>query len=179
MSKKEHSVKSGHRLWIFGSGFNWPEWLDIWHSSSVRSDTQSNFLWFTEACCRPQYCFLLRAKAVACSTSCGSSWSTCIDSASNWSVRSMIRCRERKARERSTPLRQCNAQYTATRAAHRLSEITSVVFLSLACPILFVAICGAISSFVHEAGCPNRQYTHSGETLLDLQQKVAMRSCKR
>jgi len=56
----------------------------------------------------------------------------------------MIRCRQRKAHERSsTPLRQCHVQYTATRVAHRLSEITFVVFLSLARPILFVAICGA------------------------------------
>jgi hypothetical protein len=42
-----------------------------------------------------------------------------------------------------------------------------------------IAICGAISSFVHEAGCPNTQYTRSGETLLDLEQKVATTSWKR
>lgn len=104
----------------------------------------------------------------------------CRHSASYWSVRSIFRCRERKG------TRTYHTAALVPCAVHSNSGGTPTV-RNYICGLpqfrpsntVHRAICIAVSSFVHEAGCPNRQYTRSEETLLDLKQKVAMTSCKR
>jgi hypothetical protein len=100
----------------------------------------------TASCCglKPWHvnCVRLAVKAAT-------AWSVCMHSASYWSVRSMIRCRERKARERT------HAAASVPCAVHSNSGGTPTV-RNYICglsqsrpPILFIAICGTISSFVH------------------------------